>query len=327
MIRVGLALLVTLGTLVMPFPVEGQRPTPRPGVTVVLSTSSTAASVRLAAFHQGLGELGYVDGENVVIDARSWLGEARPLGDLAADVARSGPAVIVAEGNPALAALKHATQSIPIVMSVVGDPVGSGFVASLARPGGNITGLSNTAEQLSGKRLELLKELVPGLARVAALRNPTNRTHAILLGETQAAAQTLGITLAALDFAGEGDLDGAFAAMVRDRIQAVIVLPQPLAVALRRPIADRAVRHRLPAMFPSPEPVEAGGLVSYGPSHTELWRRAASYVDRILKGARPADLPIEQPSRFDLVLNVKTARTLGLTIPLSLRLRANQTIE
>jgi putative ABC transport system substrate-binding protein len=153
MIRVGLALLVALGTLVMPFPVEGQRPTPRPGVTVVLSTSSTAASVRLSAFHQGLGELGYVDGENVVIDARSWLGEARPLADLAADVARSGPAVIVAEGNPALAALKHATQSIPIVMSVVGDPVGSGFVTSLARPGGNITGLSNTAEQLSGKRL------------------------------------------------------------------------------------------------------------------------------------------------------------------------------
>jgi len=211
MIQTVLALIAALGNLVTPFPAYAQRATPPPRVAVVLSTSSAAASVRLSAFQQGLTELGYVDGQNVVIDARSWLREVRPLADLAADLVRLSPAVIVAEGNPALVALKQATQSVPIVMSVVGDPVGSGFVASLARPGANITGLSNTAEQLSGKRLELLKELVPGLTRVAVLRNPTNPTHAILLRETQAAALTLGTTLATFDLSSEGDLEGASA--------------------------------------------------------------------------------------------------------------------
>jgi putative ABC transport system substrate-binding protein len=235
--------------------------------------------------------------------------------------------VIVAEGNPALVSLEQATQSVPIVMTVVGDPVGSGFAKSLARPGANITGLSNTAEQLSGKRLELLKELVPGLRRVAVLLNPTNPTHAIFQRETQAAALALGITLVALDLASEADLEGVFGAMVRDRVQAAGALPQPLVVAVRRPIAELALRHRMPVVFASPEAVEAGGLVSYGPSHTDLWRRAATYVDRILKGARPADLPIEQPTRFDLVLNLRTAHALGLTVPASVRLRAQQTIE
>lgn len=327
MIQAVLALVTALGSLVTPLPAYAQRAPSPLRVAVVLSTSSAAASVRLSAFRQGLRELGYVDGQNVLIDTRSWLGAGRPLAELAADLVRSSPAVIVAEGNPALLALKQATQSVPIVMSVVGDPVGSGLVASLARPGANITGLSNTAEQLSGKRLELLKELVPGLTRVAVLRNPTNPTHAILLRETQAAALTLGATLATFDLRSEGDLEGAFGAMARDHVQAAVVLPQPLGVALRRPIAELAIRHRIPVMFPSPEPVEVGGLVSYGPSHTELWQRAASYVDRILKGARPADLPIEQPKRFDLVLNVKTARALGLTIPPSLLLRADRTIE
>jgi putative ABC transport system substrate-binding protein len=322
-----LAVIAALGCLVTAVPAYAQRTAPAPRVAVILSTSSATASVRLSAFQQGLRELGYVDERNVLIEVRSWLGEVRPLADLAAELIRSNPAVIVAEGNPALVALKQATQSVPIVMSVVGDPVGSGFVASLARPGANITGLSNTAEQLSGKRLELLKELVPGLTRVALLRNPTNPTHAIFLRETEAAALTLGTTLVAFDFRSEGDLEGAFGAMVRDRVQAVVVLPQPLGVALRRPIADLATRYRMPVMFPSPEPVEAGGLISYGPSHTDLWRRAASYVDRILKGARPSDLPVEQPTHFDLVLNVKTARVLGLTIPSSLLLRATQTIE
>jgi putative ABC transport system substrate-binding protein len=326
MIRAVLVLIAALGTAATPLVAGAQRPTMPPRVAVVLSTSTVAASSRLAAFQQGLSDLGYVDGRSVTVDARSWLGEAR-LADLAAELVRSSPAVIVAEGNPALAALKQATGSIPIVMAVVGDPVGSGFVASLARPGGNITGLSNTAEQLSGKRLELLKELVPGLTRVALLWNPTNPTHAIFLRETQAAAQTLGTAVATFEFRNEADLDAAFGAMMRDRVHGVVVLPQPLAIALRRPIAELALRYRLPAMFPSPEPVEVGGLASYGPSHTDLWQRAASYVDRILKGARPADLPIEQPTRFDLVLNMRTARALRLTIPPSLRLRAQQTID
>ena len=322
-----LSLAAAVGSLVTPLPVCAQTATLPPRIAVVLSTSAVAASARLAAFEQSLREIGYGDGQNVAIDARTWLGAARPLGDLAAEVVRGSPAVIVAEGNPTLAALKKATQTVPIVMAVVGDPVGSGFVASLARPGANITGLSNTAEQLSGKRLELLKELVPDLTRVAVLRNPSNPTHAIFLRETQAAARTLGVTLVALDFRAEADLESAFGAMVRDSVQAAVVLPQPATVALGRQIAERAMRDRIPVMFPSPEPVEAGGLVSYGPSHTDLWRRAAHYVDRILKGALPADLPIEQPTRFHLVLNVRTAQALGLVIPQSLRLRADQVIE
>lgn len=323
-----LALIAVLASLVTAAcPAHAQRATPPPRVAAVLSTAPATASARLSAFQQGMKDHGYVDGQNVQIDVRSWLGESRPLTDLAAEVVRSRPAVIVAEGNSPVAALKQATRSVPIVMAVVGDPVGSGFVASLARPGANITGFSNTAEQLSGKRLELLKELLPGLTRVAVLRNPTNLTHAILLRETQTAAMTLGTTPLSFDFTSESDLEAAFGAMARERVQAAVVLPQPLVVALRRPIAELAIRHRMPVMFPSPESVETGGLVAYGPSHTELWQRAASYVDRILKGARPADLPIEQPTRFDLVLNVKTARALGLTIPSSLLLRAHQTFE
>ena len=323
--RVFWAVLAALGMLVGPYGAHAQGTKPR--VAVVLSTAPAGASERLSAFQQGLGELGYVDGQNVSIEVRSWLGEARPLAELAGDLVRSSPAVIVAEGNPTLGALKQATTSVPIVMSVVGDPVGSGFVASLARPGSNITGLSNTAELLSGKRLEVLKELVPGLVRAAVLRNPTNATHAILLRETQTAAVALRIGLVTYEFRNEDDLDGAFGAMTRDSVQAMIVLPQPLVISLRRPIVERALRHRIPVMFPSPEPVGLGGLVSYGPNHTELWRRAAAYVDRILKGARPADLQVEQPTRFDLVVNARTARALGLTIPPSLLLRAHQIFE
>jgi len=305
----------------------GQRAGGPPRVVAVLSTAPAAASLRLDAFQQGLRELGHVDGHTLVVDARSWLGEARPLAELAAELVRTNPAVIVAEGNPAIAALKQVAPSVPIVMSVVGDPVGSGFVAALARPGGNITGLSNTSEQLSGKRLELLKELVPDLRRVAVLRNPTNPTHAIFMRETEAAAQSLGTVLTIFDFGARADLDSALAAMRGADVQAALVLPQPLAIALHREIADLALRHRIPVMFPSPEPVDAGGLASYGPNHTELWRRSASYVHRILKGARPADLPIEQPTRFDFVLNLRAAKTLGLTVPPSVLLRATRTIE
>ena len=325
--RGGLALLAAFSILATPFASHAQRTAPPPRVAVVLSSGSSLSAVRLAAFQEGLKELGYADGRNVVIESHSWFGAARPLADLAAELVRLNPAVIVAEGNMAMFALKHATTTIPIVMAVVGDPVGSGFVAKLARPGANITGLSNTAEQLSGKRLELLKELVPSLTRVAVLRNPTNPTHANLLRETEAEAPSLGMALVPFDFTGEGDLDGAFAAMARDRAQAVLVLPQPIGLVLRRQLVELAARHRLPAMFPWPEAVEVGGLVSYGPSPTLLWHRTGSYVDRILKGARPTDLPIEQPTRFDLVLNLKTARALGLTVPRSLLLRVTQTIE
>ncbi|HXU91823.1 MAG TPA: ABC transporter substrate-binding protein [Methylomirabilota bacterium] len=297
-----------------------------PHIAAVLSTAPTAASLRLATFQHGMKALGYVEGQNIVIDVHSWVGATRPLAELAADVVRSNPAVIVAEGNSPIAALKQATTTIPIVMAVVGDPVGSGFVASIVRPGGNITGLSNSAEQLTAKRLELLKELVPRLTRVGLLHNPTNRTHPIFIRETEAAAKALAVTLVNYAFASEADLERAFGASTRDHVDAFVVLPQPLAIAARQSLADFALRARMPVMFPSPEPVEAGGLASYSPRHTDLWERAATYVDRILKGARPADLPIEQPTRFELLLNLKTARALGLTISPSLLLRA-QTID
>jgi putative ABC transport system substrate-binding protein len=291
-----------------------------------VATTPPVSTARIAAFQGGLRELGYTDGRNVAVEVLSWGGQ-QALAAGAAELVRSSPAVIVAESNAAVLALKQATSIVPIVMAVVGDPVGSGLVASLARPGTNITGLSNTAEQLSGKRLELLKEMVPRLARVAVLRNPANPTHAILLRETEAAGASLGLTLVPVDFEREADLETGFAVMARERTQAVVVLPQPAGVAIRAPLIELAARHRLPVVFPSPEPVEAGGLMAYGPSHTALWGRAATYVDRILRGARPADLPVEQPTRFELVLNLRTARALGLAVPQAVRLRADRLIE
>ena len=320
-------LLVAAGTMAVPFAASGQPAGPAPRIAVVLSTSAAAGSVRLAAFRQGLQALGYVDGKNVLIEAHSWAGATRPLAELAAGVVQPRPAVIVAEGNTAIAALKQASRTVPIVMSVVGDPVGSGFVGSLVRPGANITGLSNTAEQLSSKRVELLKDIVPGLGRIAVLRHPGNPTHAIFLRETQSAAQSLGASVVVVDFAGESDLEKAFGAMAGQGVQAAVVLPQPLGIVLGRRIAELAIANRMPVMFPSPEPVEAGGLVSYGPSHTDLWRRAAGYVDRILKGENPAELPIQQPTQFDFVLNARTARALGIALPPSLLLRTTRTVD
>jgi putative ABC transport system substrate-binding protein len=313
--------------LAVPPAAQAQPGSSPPRIAAVLSTSAVAGSVRLSAFRQGMREQGYVDGRDAVIDARSWRGETRPLADLAAELVGLNPAVIVAEGNQTVLALKRATSTVPIVMSVVADPVGSGFAASLPRPGANVTGLSNTAELLSGKRLELLKELVPALTRVTVLRNPENRTHDTFLRETEAAARTLGTTIVALNFGREIDLDAAFDATVRARAEALVVFPQPLGVIHRRRIADLAIRHRVPVMFPSPEAVEQGGLICYGPSHTDLWRRAATYVARILNGARPQDLPIEQPTKFELVVNAGAAKALGLAIPPSLLLRAERVIE
>lgn len=320
-------MLAAVGTLAVSWPAHARKAAPLPRVAVVMSATGAAGAARLAAFRQGMRERGYEDGRNVTIDVRSWHGDARPLPDLAADVVRSGPAVIVVEGNPPLAALKRATSSIPIVMAVVGDPVGSGFVASLARPGGNVTGLSNAAEQLSGKRVELLKELVPGMKRVGVLRNPANATHPIFLRETQAATHALGIEVIVVDLGSTADVEGAFRALARDLAQAAIVLPQPLVGGVSRQFAEASLRHRVPAMFHTPEPVEAGGLVSYGPDSADLWRRTADYVDRIVRGARPADLPVEQPTHFDLIVNRGAARTLGIVIPASVLSRAPKFVE
>jgi putative ABC transport system substrate-binding protein len=278
-------------------------------------------------FIEGLRDLGYVEGQNITIDFRSSEGKYERLPDLAAELVRLKVDVIVAPANENIVAAKQATRTIPIVMAGSGDPVGSGLVASLARPGGNVTGLSISAPGLAGKQLQLLKEIVPRVSKVAVLWNPTNRAIHSLLGEAKIAARSLGVELQILEARGPAEFQGAFAAMARERAGALLVFSDGMLLLHRTRIADSAAKSRLPAMYGRSEFVEAGGLMSYAPSLGDNLRRAASYVDKILKGAKPADLPVEQPIKFDLVLNLKTAKALGLTIPPSILLQANQVIE
>jgi putative ABC transport system substrate-binding protein len=288
---------------------------------------STTVTYRREAFLQGLRELGYVEGKNIAIEFRSAEGKFDRLPALAAELVRLEVDVVVTSSNPAITALKQATRDIPIVMTVVGDPVGAGFIQSLARPGGNITGMSSVAEQLSGKRLELLKEIDPKISRVAVFRNPTISIHAVLWKETQAAATALRMKLIPLDFRGPDDFESLFGAMAKQHAEALIVLPEPITLAQRKQIVDLAARNRLPGMYPFGDFVDAGGLISYGPSSADSWRRGAIYVDKILKGRKPADLPVEQPTKFEMVLNMKTAKALGLTIPQTILVQADRVIE
>jgi putative ABC transport system substrate-binding protein len=235
--------------------------------------------------------------------------------------------VIVVQGNAALVALKQATQTISIVMANIGDPVGSGFVASLPRPGGNITGLSNMVEGISTKWVELLKEVAPKATRLAVLWDPRNVAHTNMWREIQGAGRAVRVTPLAWEVRGPDEIERAFSAMGAERIGALIILPHPVAGANLRQIVGLATKHRLPAIYPFREFAEAGCLMSYGPNTADLWRRAAVYVDKILKGAKPADLPVEQPTRFDLVVNLKTAKALGLTIPQTVLIRATEVIE
>ena len=272
-------------------------------------------------------KLNLIEGKNIAIEYRSAEVKLDRLPDLAAELVRLKVDVIVVSSNSAIIALKQATRDIPIVMTVVGDPVGAGFIQSLARPGGNITGLTSIAEELSGKRIELLKEISSKITRVAVLRNSTIPTHAVLWKETQAAATVLGVKLLLLDFRGPDEFESAFAVMVRERAEAFIVLPDPLTTARRQQIVDLAAKNRLPGMYPFGDFTEAGGLIYYGPRRIDMWRRGAYYVDRILRGTKPADLPVEQPTRFELVVNLKTAKALGLTIPQTILIRADQVIK
>jgi len=265
--------------------------------------------------------------ENINIERRSAEGKLDRLPDLAAELVRLKVDVIVASSNLAIVALKKATQTIPIVMSIVADPVGAGFVASLARPGGNITGLTVISEQLSRKRLELLKEINAKITRVAVFRSPTTPTHTVLWEETRTAATALGMKVFPVDIRVPKDIEGAFSTMAREHAEGLIVLPEPVSLTTTTQIVDLAAKARLPAMYPWNEFTRAGGLMAYSPNRDDLWRRSAIYVDRILKGAKPAELPIEQPTKFELIINLKTAKALGLTIPQSLLLRADQIIE
>jgi putative ABC transport system substrate-binding protein len=279
------------------------------------------------AFWQGLRELGYVEGQNIAIESRSAEGKLDRLPELALDLVRLKVDVIVVGAEPSAQAAKRATTTIPIVMAVSFDPVGSGLVASLARPGGNLTGLATLNPELAGKRLELLKETVPGVVRIAVLRNSNNPITTPQLRETRAAAQALGLELQSLDVQGPEDFDAAFQAATKARAGALIVLSDGVTNDHRTRLVGFAAKSRLPAMYGGRPYVDAGGLMAYGANGADNFRRAATYVDKILKGAKPADLPIEQPTKFELVINFKTAKALGLTIPQSILVRADEVIQ
>jgi putative tryptophan/tyrosine transport system substrate-binding protein len=282
----------------------------------------------LQTFRDGLHELGYVEGKNLVIEYRWAEGHYERLPGLAAELVRLPVDVIVAVGDPVVFAAKQATSTIPIVMTSVGDPVAREFVVSLARPGGNVTGVSNFAVTLMGKWLELLKEILPTLSQVAVLRNAANPTHPLFWMEAQSAAPRLGLKLQDVEVRSSADLDEAFGSVVRSRSGAVVVVPDPLlaGVAEKR-IAELAMRNGVPTMCTFKEQAEVGGLMSYGPDVAVNAHHAAGYVDKILKGAKPADLPVEQPTKFELFINLKTAKALGITIPQSVLLRADEVIE
>jgi ABC-type uncharacterized transport system substrate-binding protein len=279
------------------------------------------------AFRQGLREHGWVEGRNIIIEYRSQEGKAERLPEVAAELVRLNVDVIVATNPPWIWAVKDATKTIPIVMVFGPDPVESGLVRSLARPGGNITGLTSLSADLSAKQLDLLKEIVPGVSLVALLWNPTNPWHTLALKSIETTAQYRGVRLQALGVRGPDEFNAAFLSMTKDRAGALLVLADPVTAEHRARVAELAVKHRLPAVCALREFAEAGCLASYWPNSPASFRRAAAYVHRILNGARPGDLPIEQPTTFELVLNAKTAKALGLTIPPPVLLRADQVIQ
>jgi len=293
-----------------------------------LATAGQLLAPNIAAFRLGLRELGYVEGKTVLLEVRLSGDAVERLPQLARELVALKPDVIVATNDVAIASVRRETQTIPIVMAFSSDPAGAGFVASLARPGGNVTGLSTLSPETSGKRLELLREVVPGLSRVALLWTPDSRGNLLDYKETEAVARSLHLELQSIELFRVEDLDRAFSAVTKGRAQALIVpAGNPIIIARQDQVASFAQRSRLPSIHGARQYVDNGGLMSYGPSTADLFRRAATYVDKILKGAKPADLPVEQPTRFELVINLKTAKALGLTIPPSLLARADEVIE
>jgi putative ABC transport system substrate-binding protein len=313
--------------LALSFPVEAQQPTKIPRIGYLSATSPSANAARYEAFRQGLRELGYVEGKNIVIEWRFAEGKLDRLPALAAELVRLKVDVIVSSGPAVTRPVKEATSTIPIVMTFDNDPVGNGFVASLARPGGNITGLSTLAPELSGKQLELLKEVVPKLSRVAVFGNSIQPGNAQALNEVEVAARAFKVQLQKLDVLDPRDVETAFRTASKGRAQAVLLLSSPVLPPQRTQIADLAVKNRLPTMYFRSDFVEAGGLMSYSASFSDLDRRAATYVDKILKGRTPADLPVEQPIKFEFVINLKAAKQIGLTIPPNVLVRADKVIK
>jgi putative ABC transport system substrate-binding protein len=316
------AMLFALG-----FSAAAQQPKKVSRIGYLAASSPSAQLPRTEAFRKGLRELGYVEGKNIVIELRSGEGKSERVPALAAELVRLEVDVIVTAGPIPTRAAKEATVTIPIVMAADGDPVGSRFVASLARPGGNITGLSTLAPEISGKQLELLKEILPRLSRMAVLGTSTRPGNAQALRETELAAGAFGVQLQYLDVLDPKDIETTFRATSKGRAEAVLVLASPVLNSQRTQIVDLAIKSRLPAIYWAPEWVEDGGLMSYGVSYTDLYRRAATYVDKILKGAKPADLPIEQPKKFEFIINLKAAKQIGLTIPPNVLARADKVIK
>jgi putative ABC transport system substrate-binding protein len=310
---------------------EAQQPGKVPRIAFLAGGSRSGDSLLIETFWQRMKELAYVEGKNITAEYRFAEGAPERLPNLAAELLRLNVDVIVAPGSGALAA-KKVTHTIPIVVTYAGDLVGSGLVASLARPGGNVTGLSGFVSELGGKQLELLKEAFPKVSRVGVLRgNPTNASgigqDALMLGDMKVAAEALRVTLQPLELRGLDDVEPAFSAIKRERANALIVLRNPLTTTHRTRIADFAAKNRLPAMYGDREFVDAGGLMSYGVNIADLWGRAAVYVDKILNGAKPADLPVEQPIKFELVINLKAAKQIGLKIPPNVLARADKVIK
>ena len=322
---IGIALCAMLFTLSLP--AQAQQPAGIPRIGLLISSSAAFSLPRVEAFRQRLRELGYVEGKNIIIEYRYAEGKRERLPDLAAELVRLKVDVIVTTGVQPVLAAKKARATIPIVFAASSDPVGAGLVSSLARPGGNITGLSQMAPDLDGKRLELLKEAFPKVARVALLWQSSGTRGDQELTEMEAAAKALGLKLLSLPVRSLEDFEGAFARAKRDGAQALITAPGALIVTRQRQVLDFAAKNRLPAMYASNEFVEAGGLMSYAPSYTDLYRRAADYVDKILKGIKPADLPVEQPTKFEFFVNLKTAKQIGVTIPSSVLARADRVIK
>ena len=298
-----------------------------PRIGFLFGASPSANAGRIEAFRQGLRELGYIEGKNVIIEVRYAEGKLDRLPALAAELVRLNVDLIVTVGPAVTRPVKETTNTIPIVMAFDSDPVGSGFIASLARPGGNITGLSSLSPELTGKRLELLKETVPKLLRVAVLGNPGNTATALNFKEAEVAAQAYGLQVQSLEVRGPNDLDSAFSTMIKGRADALLPLGDSVVVFHRERIVNFAAKNRLPSMHGDKAWVDAGGLMSYGPDILDNFRRAATYVDKILKGTRPADLPVEQPTKFEFVINLKTAKQIGLTIPPNVLARADKVIR
>src|SRR6478672_1687412 len=306
---------------------EAQQSTQVPSIAYLSSGQGFVSSERRQAFRQGLRELGYVEEKNLIVEYRYAEGNSERLAALAAELVRLKIDVIVTSGPPGTRAAKKATTTVPIVMAHDPDPLGSGFIASLARPGGNITGLSSLVAQLGGKRLELLRELIPKLSRVAVLGTSTNPSNVQMATEIEVAARPIGIRIQFVDVQDSKEIEGGFRAATKAHAEALFVLGNPVLNAHRTEVADLAVKSRLPAVYGQPDLMAAGGLMFYGASITEMFRRAAIYVDKILKGAKPADLPVEQPTKFELIINLKTAKQIGLIIPPNVLARADKVIR